>query len=68
MQAFHSDRFEPDSPTGHRFPLDKYWLLREAVARQLPDVRQAEALSVPRESLCLVPDPGCVAGWLWGDM
>lgn len=43
MQAFHSDRFEPELPAGHRFPMQKYRLLRERVAATLPEVVLREA-------------------------
>jgi len=39
MRAFHADVAAPVLPAGHRFPMVKYRLLREAVARALPQVR-----------------------------
>ena len=29
FRIFHSDRFVPQLPEGHRFPIDKYRLIRE---------------------------------------
>ncbi len=43
MQAFHSDHFTLPLPPGHRFPMSKYRLLREAVERDLPGIRVHEA-------------------------
>ncbi len=39
MRAFHADVAAPLLPPRHRFPMDKYRLLREAVARALAQVR-----------------------------
>lgn len=61
MLAFHSDRFEPDLPDGHRFPMRKYGLLREAVARTLPGVRLHEAEAADDGLLSLAHDPAYVA-------
>ena len=43
MKAFYSDRFVLPLPTGHRFPMQKYYLLRERVQAELPDVELGEA-------------------------
>jgi len=42
VKAFYSDRFVLPLPDGHRFPMAKYRLLRERIARDLPDVALAE--------------------------
>lgn len=47
MQAFYSDHFVLPVPAGHRFPMEKYGMLRDAVARQLPAIQLLEA---PRAS------------------
>lgn len=60
MLAFHSDRFEPDLPVGHRFPMQKYGLLREAVADTLPGVRLREADAAGDAVLTLAHDPAYV--------
>lgn len=60
MHAFHSDRFEPDLPAGHRFPMQKYRLLREHVVAALPDVRLSEAPEVADDDLLRVHTPGYV--------
>ena len=43
MKAFYSDRFVLPLPAGHRFPMQKYYLLRERVQAELPDVVLNEA-------------------------
>lgn len=43
MRAFYSDVFVLPLPVGHRFPMDKYRLLRQRVALELPSI----ALSTP---------------------
>jgi acetoin utilization deacetylase AcuC-like enzyme len=47
VKAFYSDVFVLPLPSSHRFPMDKYRLLREAVALELPTVTllQPEAAS-----------------------
>lgn len=47
MKAFYSDRFVLPLPEGHRFPMRKYRMLRDAVQAMLPDVQLEEA---PRAS------------------
>ncbi len=47
MKAFYSDRFVLPLPDGHRFPMRKYRMLRDAVQATLPDVQLEEA---PRAS------------------
>jgi len=61
MLAFHSDRFELPLPAGHSFPMHKYRLLREAVARDLPAVRVHEAPPASDGELALVHSPHYVA-------
>ncbi|MDP3193626.1 MAG: histone deacetylase, partial [Rhodoferax sp.] len=43
MQAFYSDHFVLPLPPGHRFPMAKYAMLREAITQQLPAVSLLEA-------------------------
>jgi acetoin utilization deacetylase AcuC-like enzyme len=61
MQVFHSDRFVLPLPQGHRFPMPKYRLLREAVARDLPAVRVHEAPSASDGELALAHTPTYIA-------
>ena len=43
MKAFYSDHFVLPLPEGHRFPMQKYRLVREGVARAVPCVEFCEA-------------------------
>jgi acetoin utilization deacetylase AcuC-like enzyme len=47
MKAFYSDRFVLPLPEGHRFPMRKYRMLRDALQATLPEVQLEEA---PRTS------------------
>lgn len=60
MQAFHSDQFVLPLPAGHRFPMPKYRLLRESVARDLPQLRVLEAPSASDGELALAHTPGWI--------
>jgi acetoin utilization deacetylase AcuC-like enzyme len=57
MQAFHSDHFTLELPSGHSFPMSKYRLLREWVERELPAIRVHEALPASDGELALVHAP-----------
>lgn len=54
MDAFYSDHFVLPLPDGHRFPMQKYAMLREAVQAQLPRIVLQEAPSVTDEQLALI--------------
>ena len=60
MLAYHSDRFTLPLPPGHRFPLDKYRLLREGVQARLPGVRLREAAPASDGELALAHAPGYI--------
>ncbi|BDI06639.1 histone deacetylase family protein [Sphaerotilus microaerophilus] len=68
MRAFHADHTVPVLPPGHRFPMDKYRLLREAVAQQLPQLQLRAAEPASEGELALVHAPEYIAavleGWL----
>lgn len=55
--AYHADAFVLPLPPGHRFPMSKYQLLREAVARDLPGVRITEAPPASDGELALAHTP-----------
>jgi hypothetical protein len=55
MKAFYSDRFVLPLPSGHRFPMKKYFILRQRVQAELPDVELNEA-QITADS-----DLGCLA-------
>jgi acetoin utilization deacetylase AcuC-like enzyme len=61
MQAFHSDHFVLPLPAGHRFPMGKYRLLREAVTAALPDIRLVEAPVASDGELALAHTPTYVS-------
>jgi len=53
MKAFYSDRFVLPLPPGHRFPMQKYRLLRERVEQELIGVELVEAPSALDAQLML---------------
>jgi acetoin utilization deacetylase AcuC-like enzyme len=60
MRAFCSERFTLPLPPGHRFPVSKYALLRDAVAATCPDVELSEAPAATDGELALAHDPAYV--------
>ena len=52
MQAFYSDQFVLPLPQGHRFPMAKYAMLRDALVAHLPGI---ELLQAPRASDAELP-------------
>ncbi|OQW89414.1 MAG: histone deacetylase [Rhodoferax ferrireducens] len=54
MDAFYSDHFVLPLPDGHRFPMQKYAMLRDAVQAQLPRIVLREAPRVTDEQLALI--------------
>ncbi len=60
VQAFHSDHFVLPLPAGHRFPMSKYGLLREAVQASLPAMRLQEAPPASDGELALAHDPAWI--------
>ena len=60
MQAFHSDHFVLPLPEGHRFPMQKYRLLREA-AEAVPGLRLQEAPAASDGELALAHTPNWVS-------
>jgi acetoin utilization deacetylase AcuC-like enzyme len=59
MQAFHSDHFVLPLPDGHRFPMQKYRLLREAAEAE-PGLRLQEAPAATDGELALAHTPNYV--------
>jgi acetoin utilization deacetylase AcuC-like enzyme len=60
MKAFYSDHFVLPLPPGHRFPMVKYRLLREALTHELPAVRMLEAPAATDGELALAHEPSYV--------
>ncbi len=57
MKAYYSDRFVLPLPEGHRFPMRKYRMLRDAVRETLPDVLLEEAPRATDGVLALAHHP-----------
>jgi acetoin utilization deacetylase AcuC-like enzyme len=68
LYAFYSDRFVLPLPSAHRFPMEKYRLLRERVAHELPEVALREPIAVSDEVLCLAHTPDYVSRLCRGDL
>ncbi|MEC4723064.1 histone deacetylase [Noviherbaspirillum sp. CPCC 100848] len=60
MKAFYSDHFVLPLPPGHRFPMQKYRLLREGVAAVLPHVGFEEAPYTTDGVLALAHHPSYI--------
>jgi acetoin utilization deacetylase AcuC-like enzyme len=61
MQAFYSDHFVLPLPAGHRFPMAKYQMLRDALALHLPQVRMQQASAALTEELAFAHHPAYIA-------
>ena len=61
MRAFNSAQYVLPLPTGHRFPMGRYALLRERLERQLPQVRMTEAPRATDGELALAHTPDWIA-------
>ncbi|WP_345541020.1 histone deacetylase [Variovorax defluvii] len=61
MRAFYSGRFVLPLPSGHRFPMGRYALLREGLERHLPEVRMLEAPRASDGELALAHTPAWIA-------
>lgn len=59
MRVFHSDSYEVPLPPGHRFPMEKYRLLREALLERgvLTPESLTESTPCPRQDLARVHTP-----------
>ncbi|HBD33565.1 MAG TPA: histone deacetylase, partial [Cupriavidus sp.] len=53
MLAFYADHFVLPLPPGHRFPMRKYSMLRDAVVREVGGVELREAPRADDETLAL---------------
>jgi acetoin utilization deacetylase AcuC-like enzyme len=60
MQVFYTDQFVLPLPTGHRFPMGKYRLLRDRLAAELPAIRLMPAERASDGELALVHTPGYI--------
>ena len=57
MQAFYSDKFVLPLPQGHRFPMAKYQMLRDALSAQLPLVCMEQAPAATDGELAFAHTP-----------
>jgi acetoin utilization deacetylase AcuC-like enzyme len=60
MQAFYSDRFVLPLPAGHRFPMEKYQLLRDSLSQDVPQVRMVQAPEATDGELALAHEPSYI--------
>jgi acetoin utilization deacetylase AcuC-like enzyme len=66
MQGFYSDHFILPLPSGHRFPMAKYGLLRDAIIAALDDVNLTQAPAASEGELALAHSPSYVTDVLEG--
>lgn len=67
LQLFYTDHFVLPLPTGHRFPMSKYQLLRDEVSTYI-DVELQEAPLATIEDLLLVHDPQYINKVIHGEL
>ncbi len=60
MRAYYADHFVLPLPQGHRFPMQKYAMLRERLVAQMPGIEMHEALPVSANELKLVHTPAYI--------
>lgn len=68
MEAFYSDHFVLPLPENHRFPMQKYGLLRARVQRDLPNVRLVEPPAASDGQLALAHDSSYIQRVLTGSL
>ena len=62
MRVFYADQFVLPLPPGHRFPMEKYRLLRDRLAAELPEVQLMRAEPASDGELALVHTPSYIRG------
>ena len=62
MRVFYADQFVLPLPPGHRFPMEKYRLLRDRLAAEVPDIQLARAEPATDGELALVHSPSYIQG------
>ena len=53
MRVFYADQFVLPLPPGHRFPMEKYRLLRDRLAAEVPDIPEPGTLSLASAVMAL---------------
>lgn len=61
MQVFYATQFVLPLPAGHRFPMQKYSLLRDRLAQELPAIRLQQAEPASDGQLALAHTPQYIA-------
>jgi acetoin utilization deacetylase AcuC-like enzyme len=61
MQVFYATQFVLPLPSGHRFPMGKYQLLRDRLAAELPAIQLMQAHPASDGELALVHSPAYIA-------
>jgi acetoin utilization deacetylase AcuC-like enzyme len=62
MRAYYADQFVLPLPPGHRFPMEKYRLLRDRLAQEVPALQLLRAEPASDGELALVHRPGYIQG------
>jgi acetoin utilization deacetylase AcuC-like enzyme len=60
MQVFYATQFVLTLPPGHRFPMAKYQMLRDRLARERPEIRLMQAEPATDGELALAHTPGYI--------
>jgi acetoin utilization deacetylase AcuC-like enzyme len=68
LKAFYSDHFVLPLPAGHRFPMQKYRLLRERAASIAPGINFAEAPDIGNGVLALAHHPDYIRRVSFGEL
>ena len=61
MEVFYASQFVLTLPSGHRFPMARYQLLRDRLTAELPDLKLMQAEPATGGQLALVHSPAYVA-------
>ena len=62
MHAYYATQFVLPLPAGHRFPMEKYRMLRDKLEHQHPDIQLRAAEAAQDDELLLVHSPAYVQG------
>lgn len=68
FHTFYADHVAVKLPDGHRFPMEKYQLLRDRLALELPGIRAEQAPPASEGELALAHTPGYIGAVLQGHL
>ena len=68
FHTFYADHVAVKLPEGHRFPMQKYQLLRDRLAQELPGLRLEQAPPASEGELALAHTPGYISAVLQGHL